>query len=125
MADFEIIIIGGGVVGLAIAQRLSKKHPNLLLLEKHERCGMETSSRNSEVVHAGIYYKPGSLKAVLCVEGRKELSVLCREKNIPYRNITKIISAAAEAELTKPRIDSEKCRSQRRHNRVISIKQQH
>ncbi|MFZ1977987.1 MAG: NAD(P)/FAD-dependent oxidoreductase [Bacteroidota bacterium] len=101
MADFEIIIIGGGVVGLAIAQRLSKKHPNLLLLEKHERCGMETSSRNSEVVHAGIYYKPGSLKAVLCVEGRKELSVLCHEKNIPYRNITKIISAAAEAELTK------------------------
>jgi L-2-hydroxyglutarate oxidase LhgO len=99
MADFEIIIIGGGVVGLATAQRLSEKHPNLLVLEKHDRCGMETSSRNSEVIHAGIYYRQGSLKAALCVQGREELSVLCRNKNIPYRNITKIISASAETEL--------------------------
>jgi L-2-hydroxyglutarate oxidase LhgO len=103
MSDFEIIIIGGGVVGLAIARRLSEKHPNLLLLEKHERCGMETSSRNSEVIHAGIYYRPGSLKARLCVEGREALYALCRRENIPHRNITKIISSAAEEEL--PRLE--------------------
>ena len=96
MPDFKIIIIGGGVVGLAIAQRLSKKHHHILLLEKHERCGMETSSRNSEVIHAGIYYRHGSLKAAFCVQGREELCVLCSQNNIPYRKITKIISAANE-----------------------------
>jgi L-2-hydroxyglutarate oxidase LhgO len=101
MPDFKIIIIGGGVVGLAIAHRLSKKHHHILLLEKHERWGMETSSRNSEVIHAGIYYRHGSLKAAFCVQGREELCVLCSQNNIPYRNITKIISAANETELTK------------------------
>ena len=75
MADFEIAIIGAGVVGLAIAELLSKHHPHLVLLEKNEKYGMETSSRNSEVIHAGIYYEPGSLKAHLCVEGRDELYI--------------------------------------------------
>jgi L-2-hydroxyglutarate oxidase LhgO len=101
MADFEITIIGAGVVGLALAMRLSEKHPNLLVLEKHEQYGTETSSRNSEVIHAGIYYKPGSLKAQLCVEGRKALYALCKEKNIVHRRITKIISASTEPELAR------------------------
>jgi L-2-hydroxyglutarate oxidase LhgO len=101
MADFEIVIIGGGVVGLAIAARLSERHPNLVLLEKNEKYGMETSSRNSEVIHAGIYYDPGSLKARLCVEGRDELYTLCKAHDIAYKPITKLITATTTAELAK------------------------
>jgi L-2-hydroxyglutarate oxidase LhgO len=99
MADFEIAIIGAGVVGLAIAARLSEKHKNLVLVEKNEKYGMETSSRNSEVIHAGIYYKPGSLKATLCVEGREELYRICRRHNVGHMQIGKIITATDEGEL--------------------------
>ncbi|MCX7984118.1 MAG: NAD(P)/FAD-dependent oxidoreductase [Bacteroidetes bacterium] len=99
MADFEITIIGAGVVGLAIAERLSVRHSHLLILEKNERYGMETSSRNSEVIHAGIYYKPGSLKARLCTEGRDLLYDLCKQYNITHRKITKLITATTENEV--------------------------
>ena len=101
MADFEIAIIGAGVVGLAIAARLSEKHPHLVLLEKNEKYGMETSSRNSEVIHAGIYYEPGSLKARLCVEGRDELYALCKAHDIAYKPLTKLITATTKTELAK------------------------
>jgi L-2-hydroxyglutarate oxidase LhgO len=101
MADFEITVIGAGVVGLSIASRLSQRHPNLLVLEKNEKHGMEISSRNSEVIHAGIYYQPGSLKAKLCVEGRDELYRICKQHHIAHRQVTKIITATDEAELAK------------------------
>jgi len=101
MADFEIAVIGAGVVGLAIAARLSEEHPNLVVLEKNEKYGMETSSRNSEVVHAGIYYEPDSLKARLCVEGRDELYALCKAHDIIYKPMTKLITATTQAELAK------------------------
>ncbi len=100
-ADFELAIIGAGVVGLAIAARLSERHNGIVVLEKNEKYGMETSSRNSEVIHAGIYYEPGSLKATLCVEGREELYSLCKTHGIPHTQITKIISAGSQDELTK------------------------
>jgi L-2-hydroxyglutarate oxidase LhgO len=99
MADVEIAVIGAGVVGLAIAARLSEKNKNIVLLEKNEKYGMETSSRNSEVIHAGIYYKPGSLKATLCVEGREELYRICRKHNVAHKQATKIITATNEREL--------------------------
>jgi L-2-hydroxyglutarate oxidase LhgO len=101
MPDVELTIIGAGVVGLAITARLSERHPNLIVLEKNEKYGMETSSRNSEVIHAGIYYTPGSLKARLCIEGRDELYALCKSHNISHRRITKIITATNESELQK------------------------
>jgi L-2-hydroxyglutarate oxidase LhgO len=101
MPDFKIAIVGGGVVGLAIAARLSERHTDIVLLEKNEHYGMETSSRNSEVIHAGIYYVPGSLKATLCVEGRDELYRICEANNIPYKRITKIITAASEEQVPK------------------------
>jgi L-2-hydroxyglutarate oxidase LhgO len=101
MADFEIAVIGAGVVGLAIAARLSEKHPRLVVIEQNEKYGMETSSRNSEVIHAGIYYEPGSLKARLCVEGRDELYALCKEHGIIYKPLTKLITATTAAELEK------------------------
>ena len=101
MADFEIAIIGAGVVGLAIGARLSKVHPHLIILEKNKKYGMETSGRNSEVIHAGIHYTLGSLKAQLCVEGRIELYSLCEQYSIPHKRITKIISASTPQELPK------------------------
>jgi len=101
MPDFELAVIGGGVVGLAIASRLSAKHPNLVLLEKNAKYGEETSSRNSEVIHAGIYYTPGSLKALLCVEGKERLYSLCKEHNIAHQQITKLITSTTPEEVSK------------------------
>jgi L-2-hydroxyglutarate oxidase LhgO len=101
MADFEIAVIGAGVVGLSIAERLSAKHPRLVVLEKNEKYGLEASSRNSEVIHAGIYYEPGSLKARLCVEGRDELYAICKAHRISYKPMTKLITATTEEELAK------------------------
>lgn len=93
------MIIGAGVVGLAIAARLSERYTRVAILEKNSRYGLETSSRNSEVIHAGIYYQPGSLKASLCVEGREELYSICRKYDIPHLQITKIIVASTDDEL--------------------------
>ncbi len=93
MPDAAVTIIGGGVVGLAIAAELAPKRSPLFLLERYPKYGQETSSRNSEVIHAGIYYPNGSLKAALCVEGRERLYALCAAHDIPHRRITKIITA--------------------------------
>src|SRR5262245_50286774 len=78
MADTGVTVIGAGVVGLAVAARLAPKNPDLILLERHERPGQETSSRNSEVIHAGMYYPTGSLKARLCVEGNRQMYEVCQ-----------------------------------------------
>jgi L-2-hydroxyglutarate oxidase LhgO len=98
VADAAVTVIGGGVIGLAVAAELSKTHSPLFVLERRENYGQETSSRNSEVIHAGIYYTPNSLKARLCVEGKHLLYDLCAHHDIPHRRITKIITAAAPEE---------------------------
>jgi L-2-hydroxyglutarate oxidase LhgO len=90
---FDIAIIGAGVVGLAVAEELSKRFRDVLLLEKNESHGQETSSRNSEVIHAGIYYPEGSLKAALCIEGRKLLYEACEKRGIRYHRLGKLIVA--------------------------------
>ena len=96
--DFEVLIIGGGVVGLAIAAKTAQKYAPIALLERHDSFGQETSSRNSEVVHAGMYYKTGSLKARLCLEGRRELYQLAEQHHIPYKKSGKIVIALSEFE---------------------------
>lgn len=98
MADAAVTIIGGGVVGLAIAAELSTTYSPLFLLERYEKYGQETSSRNSEVIHAGIYYPHGSLKAKLCVEGRQMLYEICEIHGVPFKRITKIITATTQEE---------------------------
>lgn len=101
MNEFKITVIGAGIVGLALAARLSKRFKSLLVLEKNEMIGIETSSRNSEVVHAGISYLPNSLKARLCVEGKNELYTLCAKYKIPCKKITKLIVSTSELEQNK------------------------
>ncbi len=97
--DSEITIIGGGVIGLAIAAHVSATSRHVCLLEKNERCGTGISSRNSEVIHAGIYYPQGTLKATLCVEGRERLYALCAGNDIPHRKVGKIIIAVIDDEM--------------------------
>jgi 2-hydroxyglutarate dehydrogenase len=93
LMDYDVIIIGAGVVGLAVAMRLSE-NMNALLIERHPSFGRETSSRNSEVIHAGIYYQKDSLKAKLCVEGNKMLYEWCADyQRIPHKRIGKYIVA--------------------------------
>lgn len=98
--DAEITIIGAGVVGLAIAEKLSGSFNDVFLIEKHPTFGQETSSRNSEVIHAGIYYPMGSLKAKLCVEGKGLLYDYCKKHDIPYRNCGKLIVATSQEEIS-------------------------
>lgn len=97
--DAEITIIGAGVIGLAIAEKVSADFKNIFLIEKHPAFGQETSSRNSEVIHAGIYYPEGSLKARLCVEGKALLYDYCRRFEIPFRNCGKLIVATSPEEI--------------------------
>ena len=98
MEEVNITIIGAGVVGLAIAAELSKKYDEIVVLEKHDKFGKETSSRNSEVIHSGIYYPQGSLKAKLCVEGAVLLYAYCEEHSIPHSRLGKLIVATDENE---------------------------
>ncbi|MBK5256948.1 MAG: NAD(P)/FAD-dependent oxidoreductase, partial [Vicinamibacteria bacterium] len=86
-------------VGLAVAARLVGRFPDLILLERREHHGTETSSRNSEVIHAGMYYTPGSLKARLCVEGNRLLYEYCEKHDVPHRRLTKIIVAMVPDEI--------------------------
>lgn len=97
--QLNITIIGAGVIGLSIAQELSKSYDKTLLIERHNSFGQETSSRNSEVIHAGIYYKKGSLKAATCVEGSRLLYELCSTQNIPYKKTGKLIVATNRKEV--------------------------
>jgi len=99
MADAQVTIIGGGVVGLAIAAELARDHSPLFVLERNAKYGQETSSRNSEVIHAGLYYGKDSLKTRLCVEGNPMLYELCEKHSIPHKRITKIITAVQEDEM--------------------------
>ena len=98
MDSLNITVIGAGAVGLAIAEELSAKYKRVLLVEKNDGFGQETSSRNSEVIHAGIYYPHGFLKASLCTEGNRLLYDLCRERNIPHKRIGKLIVAINDEE---------------------------
>ncbi|KAG6997736.1 nonribosomal peptide synthetase ecdA [Physcia stellaris] len=87
-------VVGAGAVGLAIARKLAARDgTSTLLIEKHGAAGTETSSRNSEVIHAGIYYGPDSLKTALCLKGKQMMYDLCEKQDIPYRNTKKWILA--------------------------------
>ena len=89
----NIVIIGGGVVGCAVALAVSQRWSDVFLVEQMPRFGMATSTRNSGVIHSGIYYPPGSLKAQLCVAGNRMLHEFCAAHNVPHRNCGKLVVA--------------------------------
>ena len=89
--DADVIIIGAGVIGLAIAKSALDQFDTIFLLEKNENFGLETSSRNSEVIHSGIYYQPDSLKSKLCVKGRELLYEFCENYGIKYNKCGKLV----------------------------------
>ncbi|TGW05406.1 FAD-dependent oxidoreductase, partial [Mesorhizobium sp. M2D.F.Ca.ET.145.01.1.1] len=94
MQTIDCVVAGAGVVGLAIARALALSGREVVVIEKADAIGTVTSSRNSEVIHAGLYYAPGSLKARLCVEGRRLLYAYCAEHNIGHRPAGKLIVAS-------------------------------
>jgi L-2-hydroxyglutarate oxidase LhgO len=94
----ECVVAGGGLIGLAVARALARAGREVLLLEKERWLGSHTSSRNSEVIHTGLYYPAGSLKARLCFEGRKRLYAYCAERGIAAQRLGKLVVATDEAE---------------------------
>ncbi len=96
--DYDFVIIGAGVIGLACAEKISKLGHSCLVIERNPGFGWETSSRNSEVIHAGIYYPQNSLKAKLCVSGNRSIYEWCVKYDIPHRRIGKFIIAVDENE---------------------------
>lgn len=99
MADIDAIVVGAGVVGLAMARELALRGRSVIVLEATGTIGTGTSSRNSEVIHAGLYYPKNSLKARLCIEGRDLLYAFCESHGVPYRRCGKLIVATDDAEI--------------------------
>ena len=103
MDRVECVVVGAGVIGLAVARQLARSGREVIVLEAADNIGTETSSRNSEVIHAGIYYPAGSLMARTCVSGRPALYAYCREHGIPHRTCGKLVVATTEREVDRLR----------------------
>jgi L-2-hydroxyglutarate oxidase LhgO len=101
LADVHTLVIGAGAVGLACAVTLARRGHTVAVLERNRKVGQETSARNSGVIHAGLYYPTGSLKARLCVTGRDQLYERCEQRAIPHRRCGKVLVATDAAEVTK------------------------
>ena len=101
MDNVDAVVIGAGVIGLAVARALALRGREVIILEAEDHFGTVTSSRNSEVIHAGIYYPRGSLKARTCVTGRGLLYDFCEQYGVPYRRCGKLIVATSEAQLAE------------------------
>lgn len=99
--DVGCAVVGGGVVGLAIGMSLAERSCDVIVLEQHSKTGTEVSSRNSEVIHAGLYYPANSLRARFCVEGRKKLLAFCESTGVPVRQTGKLLVATSPEELGK------------------------
>ena len=97
--DTDVLIVGGGVIGLAAAAEVARAGRSVAILERHPRPGMETSTHNSGVIHAGLYYPPGTLKATLCVEGADRLYAFCREHGVTHDRCGKFVVASTAAEV--------------------------
>jgi L-2-hydroxyglutarate oxidase LhgO len=100
-ADIDTIVVGAGVVGLAVARELAVAGHEVLVLEQHGLIGSEVSSRNSEVIHAGLYYPPGSLRARWCVEGKHKLYRFCAENGVAHQRCEKLLVATSDDQLAK------------------------
>src|SRR5919206_2105246 len=106
MRSYDVVVVGAGILGLAVARELGHRHPSLRLavLDKEPKVGQHQTGHNSGVIHSGIYYTPGSLKARLCVEGSRNIYAYCEEKGIPTDRCGKVIVASTEEEV--PRLEN-------------------
>jgi len=102
--EVDVLVVGAGIVGLAAGAALARRGRSVLVIERHDGIARETTSRNSEVIHAGLYYPEGSLKALCCVEGREAVYARCQRLRIPHRALGKIVVATAAEEL--PRLEA-------------------
>src|SRR3989339_1557969 len=118
MEKIDIVIIGAGVVGLSIAVKLADLKHSIYVLERNSSFGQETSSRNSEVIHAGIYYDEGSLKAKTCVEGNRLLYEICMKNEIPFNKLGKLIVSITKDE----EIELDKLYEKGRNNGVVDLR---
>lgn len=119
MEHVDAVVIGAGVVGLAVARSLAKAGREVLVLEAREAFGTQTSARNSEVIHAGIYYPAGSLKARLCVEGRELLYTYLAERQLPHQRCGKLIVATQQVQVEALRQIDAKARANGVHDLVL------
>jgi len=117
-ANLDVVVVGGGVIGLAAAAALARAGRSVVLVERHDALARETTARNSEVIHAGLYYPAGSLKAKLCVSGRIALYERCQRLRIPHRRVGKLIVATSDGEVAK----LEAIASLARENGVTSLR---
>lgn len=107
----DVLVIGGGAVGLAIARALRLQGREVVVIEQRGQVGTETSARNSGVIHAGLYYSPGSLKARLCVEGKQRLYRFCQEFDVLHRRLGKLVVATHEDDVARLKALMERARS--------------
>src|SRR6478736_5456264 len=104
MQQIDVVVIGAGVIGLASAMTIAERGRSVCVLERRTRPGMETSTHNSGVIHAGLYYPAGTLKTTLCVEGRPLLYAFCQRHGVPHARCGKLIVATHASDV--PRLES-------------------
>ncbi|MGH2919558.1 MAG: FAD-dependent oxidoreductase, partial [Solirubrobacteraceae bacterium] len=100
---YETIVVGAGILGLAVAREVLARRPaeRVLVVERESRPAAHQTGHNSGVIHAGLYYKPGSTKARLCVQGKAELEAYCQRRGIPFESVGKLVVAVDERELPR------------------------